>query len=199
MIETKVLVGWMLSVVLTLAPTRLASITKEDPQERADRLASISNDIVDIVFDGEEQPLFSGPRGREKSAVLVATFASHESGFFSRGVDLGTSRGDGGSSWCIMQLHIGKGRTAEGWTGPDLIADRKKCVRSGYHIMRSAIKMCGGPEEDRMAAYISGRCDVAVAQSQDRYRHAMKLLRGHGLASYQKAAYNSLGLTTMVD
>lgn len=188
MIEINTLVGWMLSVVLTLAPARALLVSKEDPRENAARLASISRDIVEVVFDESEEPLFPGPRGREKSAVLVATYASHESGYFNRGVDLGTKRGDGGASWCIMQMHIGGGKTQEGWTGKELIEDRKKCIRAGYRVMRSAWKTCKGPDEDRMAAYISGKCDVAVDQSRGRYRHAMSLLKAHSLAAYEATA-----------
>lgn len=186
MIEINTLVGWMLSVVLTLSQSKHPTTPAEDAIERLVRMESISKDIIDVVFDPAEEPLFPGPRGREKSAVFVATYASHESGRFNKNVDLGKARGDGGSSWCIMQLHIGAGKTAEGWTGKELIADRQKCVRAGYHVMRSAMKMCKGPEEHKMAAYISGRCDVARTQSQERYKHAMRLFKGNSLAAYSK-------------
>lgn len=184
MIGMNTLVGWMFSVVLTLAPPTSPYAKGEDPAERAVRLQSIAEDISEVVFDADEEPLFPGPSGHEKSAVFVATYAAHESGQFFKGVDDGTKRGDSGSSWCIMQMHIGRKKTLEGWTGPEIIQDRRKCVRAGYHVMKIAMKKCKGSEESRMAAYISGSCDKAVGEAKKRYRHAIQVFKTNTLDKF---------------
>lgn len=183
MIDLNTLAGWMMSILVTLSPLDRKiyhSNDVETPIEKKERLEMISKDIIEIVFDDNERPLFDGPQGRLKSAVYVATWSSHESGGFRKGVDVGLSRGDKGSSWCMMQLHIGKGKTAEGWTGEDLVNDRKKCIRAGYHLMRQSMGQCRKMNErNAMAAYASGRCNVGITISQKRYDHMMRVYNQH--------------------
>lgn len=186
MIYTQVLTSWLLSILVSLSPLdkKVEPRDYEGSYTKELRLESISRDIVSVVYDEEEKPLFAGPDGREKSAIFVATWASHESGGFAKTVDDGTKKGDHGSSWCIMQLHIGKGKTVEGWTGKELIEDRRKCIRSGYRVMKQSWNTCKGDPSERMAAYISGRCDVSRTDSRFRYGHAMKIYKKNSFRSF---------------
>lgn len=128
--------------------------------------------VANVAMDDAEAPLFGGPRGREMTALFLDSIASFEGGY-GRRVDLGLLRGDKteehpeGRSWCQMQINIGGGKTPEGWTGKDLIADPEKCVRAGLHQLRQSSKDCRaapylfewtkeGP--DLFSEYTTGRC-----------------------------------------
>lgn len=186
MIDLNVLTGWMLTMLVTMSPTGKTYNPPdvEDPAATRVRLESISRDIVSVAFDEKEVPLFPGPHGRELSAVFIAASAAAESGGFLKSVDSGTKQGDHGRSWCIMQINLGKGKTPEGWHGNDLIKDRKKCIKTGYRIMRSSMATCKGNVRDSMAAYLSGNCRVGIVSSRSRYDHAMKLYRKYPLQKF---------------
>jgi hypothetical protein len=190
MIDLNFLAGWMMSVLVSLSPLNMKTYQAADTEtvvEKKERLESMAHDIVEVVFDDAETPLFHGTNGRLKSAVFVATWASHESGAFRKGVELGSNRGDRGTSWCIMQLHIGNKKTVEGWTGKELIEDRKKCIRAGYHAMQRSLAACHGvPERDAMAAYASGKCDAGVGLAQRRYDQSLRLYTKYSFEKYSK-------------
>jgi hypothetical protein len=155
----KQVIAWMTSMLTALAPADRA-IEAEDQSARSARIEQIAADIVDVVYDPNEKPIFGGKWQRERTAATVAVFAAEESVNFAPSVDQGLTRGDTGRSWCIMQMNIGTKKTSEGWTGPDLIKDRKKCIRAGLHALRRSYWTCSQNREDeRFAAYASGRCD----------------------------------------
>lgn len=149
----------------------------ESPAERQSRIESIAADFAEVIYDPEEVPIFMGPKGREQSAVIGATFAVEEGMNLSRGVDTGKILGDSGKSFCIMQINVGKGKTKEGWTGPDLIADRKKCIRTGMRMLRRSFWTCkANPIKERFAVYASGNCVVGRDISLRRWDRAMRQL-----------------------
>jgi hypothetical protein len=126
------------------------------------RYTEIASDLASVVYDPAEEPLYSGEGGRARTALLLASIAAHES-TFRADVEDGRARGDGGTSWCFMQLHIGSGKTVEGWTGQDVTADRKLCFRAGLHIARESFRMCKGlPANEMLSAYASGQCGRSV-------------------------------------
>jgi len=58
-----------------------------------------------------------------------------------------------------MQLRVGKGSTPEGWSHADLVADRTKCFRAGYRLLRRSIGACRRlPPLDWLSAYARGQC-----------------------------------------
>lgn len=176
---SQVIVSWLLSVMTTMSPLPPASDTHvngETAAEKQARFESIAQDIQEVIWDENETPMFQGADGREMSAIFVTTYAFYESSF-RKSVDKGTKLGDSGRSWCLMQLNLGKkGKTAEGWTGQDLVEDRKKCIRAGYHVMRRAMGACSKlPMAERMASYVSGNCDTKREVAAFRYRRAMSL------------------------
>lgn len=170
----------------------------ETSEEALSRYRSIANDALSVAFDPQEAPLFKGPYGRMRTAALILAVARSESGF-RKDVDFGLgphSKGDGGQSWCLMQVKLGmavKGRTKlrlsmqkEGvkyntddssWGGEDLISDRQKCFRAGLHIMRNSFLFCAHlPVEERLSSYTSGSCDNGKDSSKVRVGSAMRWL-----------------------
>jgi hypothetical protein len=147
------IITWLVAAMFAWTPAREA--------DRA-RYTEIASDLAAVVYDPAEQPLFPGSDGRARTALLLASIAAHES-TFRVDVEDGRARGDGGTSWCFMQLHIGSGKTVEGWTGQDVTQDRKLCFRAGLHIARESFRMCNGfPENEILSAYASGQCGRSV-------------------------------------
>jgi hypothetical protein len=151
------IITWLVAAMFAWAPAR--------ESERA-RYTEIASDLAAVTFDEEETPLFAGESGRAETALLLASIAAHES-TFRKDVDDGRVRGDSGRSWCFMQLHIGGGKTVDGWTGQDLIADRRKCFRAGLHIARWSFHTCTGiPLGEKLSAYASGSCGKSAESRQ---------------------------------
>jgi hypothetical protein len=147
------IINWLVAAMFAWTPAK-------EP-DRA-RYTEIASDLAAVVYDPAEAPLFSGPDGRAKTAALLASIAAHES-TFRADVEDGRARGDGGTSWCFMQLHIGSGKTVEGWTAQDVTSDRKLCFRAGLHIARESFRMCNGlAENELLGAYASGHCGRSV-------------------------------------
>jgi hypothetical protein len=147
------IITWLVAAMFAWAPAR--------ESERA-RYTEIASDLAAVVYDPAEQPLFYGDDGRAKTALVLASIAAHES-TFRPDVDDGRKRGDSGNSWCLMQMHIGAGRTIEGWNGHDLVSDRRNCFRAGLHIAQWSFRFCKAfPVQERLSAYASGRCGRAV-------------------------------------
>lgn len=164
---------WLVALITTLAPLDRASPDREFPgwtetvEERRARYVGIASDLEAFVFDPETKPAFGGDGGRARTAALLLAIAYHESGF-AKDVDLGpcyrglrgrSSRCDSGMSACLLQIHLGNGKTPEGWTQADLFADRKKCFAVGLRLVRGSLGACRQlPLRDRLSAYASGSC-----------------------------------------
>src|SRR5262249_12252982 len=118
----------------------LKSHYREAEPEARSRYEAIAHDIAKVALDDNEVPLFAGEDGRTQTALLLASIASFESQFRAD-VDLGKARGDNGVSWCVMQVQV-HGKTAEGWTGQDLIEDRTKCIKTGLHLIQYSFNWC---------------------------------------------------------
>lgn len=172
---------WLFGILALAAPLDRASPDREFPgfeetvDERSARYTSIAADLERFVFAEETKPVFAGPHGRARTAALLLSIAYHESGF-AKDVDVGpcyrgksgkSSRCDSGMSACLMQLHIGDGKTAEGWTQADLFADRTKCFAAGLRLVRGSFGACRAlPLRHRLAAYASGSCAHGHAASE---------------------------------
>lgn len=183
----ELLIIWILNVMTSVAPPHREHFEAEAKESYAQadvRYREIAEAIVDASFDENVQPAFPGPRGRASTAMLVATTFFMESGF-RRDIDLGTSRArlrrsglnDHGRSWCMGQINLGITRvpdperpgtlketsaatTINGWTGPELLADRRKCVAATINVLRLSMGACANlPPMERLAVYASGTCD----------------------------------------
>lgn len=155
--QNSILLVWLVSAMLrwTLPETQHEAATA--------RYTEIAQDAVDVAFDPEEPPLFKGPNGKIETVALMLSIASYESSF-SEDVDRGVMRGDGGRSWCLMQINVGKDRVLMtgdvyargrdlGWSGPDLVEERQRCFRTGLHMMRESFRICRD-----LSLYTTGRC-----------------------------------------
>jgi hypothetical protein len=137
---------------------------KETVEDRQDRYSSIERDMIEVVFDENEDPLYPGPTGRLQTLIDMNAIADHESGY-RLDVDLGVgkyARGDHGTSVCLMQVNLDKGFVhvgSEVWSDKDLLSDRKKCFRAGLARMKESRKKCSyNPGWAQYAAYASGSC-----------------------------------------
>ena len=184
----ELLVQWIFVLMQGLVPANAAEnasgAVRETSEARLVRYQEIAQAAVTVAFDPSVKPLpeFRGEFARLKTLVLLITIASEES-TFNRDVDLGLDRknkgkNDGGESWCMMQIHLkdsdkypNRARTVDGWTGPQLVADREKCFRAGLKLMRWHMKDCNRlPREERLVGYTHGRCTSRAGRSRARYR-----------------------------
>ena len=134
-----------------------------------------------MALDENEASLFDGEGGRSETALLLLSVASYESAFNAR-VDDGTRRGDHGLSYCLMQIRVGEGATREGWSGKQLVEDRKRCFRAALHILHASFTACRRlPIDDRLSAYASGHCFADARISRSRVFRARSWWESHAL------------------
>lgn len=174
--------AWLLSLMTwTLPPERVVPLISLDARretvaERTARYGAIAADIVDVVWDDAEPPLFRGDAARERTATVLLGLTRYESDWH-KDVDTGVTRGDHGRSWCIGQVLLdanGEKTTAEGWTGPDLVADRKKCLRVVLRMARESFRACSSlPVSERLALYARGSCDSEEGRRLSRTRMSL--------------------------
>lgn len=152
----------MVSIMLAISPINPKFETE---QEHAARMEQIAQDIVFVTYDPAEAPIIPlKDNARRLSTMLVFEVARHESSFYYN-IDQNKGkkpRGDKGNSWCMMQINIGSGKTSQGWTGPEIIADRQKCIRAGYQYMKRSFGACRRyGQQYGLSAYASGTCNKA--------------------------------------
>lgn len=99
-------------------------------------------------------------------AEWLAAIAYRESTFEARAV------GDHGGSFCWAQIHLPRGaKTAEGWSGADLVEDPSKCATVALRTLRASFARCARlPMERRLAAYARGFCESESGQRISRDR-----------------------------
>lgn len=187
---------------------------RESEEEALIRYRSIVRDAMAVAYDPSEPPLFvqrryaggkvevsEDPIGRAKTLALMLAIADSESGGYRRDVDFNIgprARGDGGRSWCLMQVQLSKpgpdGRTStrialkgdqyeyvysksKGYGGEDLIADRRTCFRVALHMARESFRACSRlPVEERLSIYAGGDCEKGRGPSRVRVGKAIRWL-----------------------
>lgn len=180
-----IVVAWLVHLMMLWAPPEHRSKTyipeaKETTEQATKRYIEIAQAVVDVAYNPEEAPIVTmkdESKARAHSALLMLSIALMESGL-RRDVDFGIGkqgRGDGGRSWCLMQIQLGPGKVPDsdpevgGWTGKDLVADRRKCFRTAMRMIRRSFTACqANPFPHRLAAYASGSCDKGHAESASR-------------------------------
>ncbi len=172
---------------------------RETPEDGLARYHEIARDVISVAYDPSETPIFPGPYGRAKTTAMMLSMSDYESGY-RKDVDTGEgedARGDGGKSWCMMQIQLGlavHGRTAiriktdgpyfawttkksEGWGGEDLVRDRQACFRAALHIIRESFVVCRGlPLNEKLSMYASGNCTDGREASRIRMDQAIRWL-----------------------
>lgn len=143
-----------------LVAAMMAWTTGRSPA-REPYVRTVADAVLDVALDPAEPPLFSGPQGRARTALLLAAVAAKESGLDPR-IQAGRcapGECDGGAAHCLMQIHPGAGivLVGDGWgyaragtpreevyRGRDLTADLGACFRVGTHMLRTALRRSGG-------------------------------------------------------
>jgi len=177
MVNETAITAWALRVML-------GWVSPPSTEAEMERLRGIARDAAVVAFDETEKPVFPGAQGRLKTLSLMLGIASYESDGFLAVTDSGERRGDSGSSWCLMQIHLPGGvkispkgqfyQYGVGWTGRDLVNDRQKCFRMGLHIARESIQAC-----KNLSVYSSGKCrrDDSEPKARERYARAKLVWR----------------------
>lgn len=229
--------AWIFSFILAVAtPGRPQHIPEavESIDDGTLRLQSIADDIATVVWDENEKPIFKDSQGRARTAAVLLSIILYES-TFRKDVDTGVgahARGDGGKSWCLMQINIGKGKTKpyntiehrfalpvckenqgpcesapktpidgqrlvsvgqkackvrycdpanevrDGYSGEELVTDRKLCISEGLHILQTSL--CTAlPVSEWLRSYASGSCEKGSEASQIRMHTAINWFNRH--------------------
>lgn len=175
------ILSWAVAFMVAWAPPGRSKFAEaiETPDEGSARYAEIAKAATKVAYDPDTRPLFGGARGRAQTVALLLSIAYHESGF-RRDVDLGLgklARGSGIDS-CLLQIRVGSGRTADGWSHHDLVSDREKCFRAGLALVRRSFSACRRLDpRDWLGAYTRGRCVANEPSSRSRVGLARKAPR----------------------
>lgn len=171
---------WLLAAMIVFSPPGRAtflSVAQESKDSALARYEQIAEVIAQVALDPEEEPIVS----RRYTAALLLSLTFHESAGWRRDVDLDIDRvrmgrhgwQDHGRSWCLGQHNLGLRcgpdgkcdsveKTAEGWSGRDLVEDREKCIRATLHAARKSFGTTQGmPFGERLTVYASGNNESA--------------------------------------
>jgi hypothetical protein len=156
----------------TLLPWVLAASSLLAPNRSHERLGEAIVARVEA-----EPPLFKDDDDRMKTTAFLVAVAFRESSL--RHDAVGDRVKGKPTSFCAFQIHLPWGRkTAEGWTGEDLLEDPDKCVAAAYRMLRISVRTCAAHP---LAWYAEGPngCSSTRAQriSRDRLALARRLVR----------------------
>jgi hypothetical protein len=155
------LLAWVVAASSLLAPAR----------QHEELSTAITNRVE------AEPPLFKGDEDRHRTAAFLVAIAFRESSL--RAAAVGDHVKGKPTSFCAFQVNLPWGRkSAEGWTGQDLLEDPEKCVTTALHMLRISMRVC---PQHPLAWYAAGPagCESPRAQriSRDRMAIAQRLLR----------------------
>lgn len=172
-------VSWLTATMIAAAPLsrfspgRVNQSAVESAEDATARYGDLAEAVARVAYDPDEPPLFAGPHGRAKTALLLLSVAYHESGF-RRDVGTGELRGDHGRSCSYFQFNIGTGTNLAGHTCDDLLASHEVAARDALKLVRVAMRTCIRLSvPNRLSMYVSGRC-VPHRQAKARYTTAMR-------------------------
>lgn len=107
----------------------------------------------EVAYDENEAPLFTGPDGRYKTALLLLSIAYRESRWNPRALN---PDGDAG----MMQT---RALWWDGHTRDEILNDPVLGYRVGLHALQHLRSVCGGPARNWLGAFASGKCGGAPA------------------------------------
>lgn len=120
-----------------------------------------------IVKVAEAEPLFDGDAAR--TAALLVSVAWHESRLKPDAVS------KNGQWVCLYQVdkrHLDDPKKA--------LDDPETCTRAAMKILRASLASCAArPGDERLAMFMSGRCDKGLPESRYRMFLARQLLAKH--------------------
>lgn len=203
--------AWLLLAMSIWAPPPKYPVG-ETKEQHALRREQIAHDFYDVAAEPLERPLFAGPRGRLLTAAFMLNWIVEESGGYHLFVDNGKWRGDSkdntfnGTSWCLGQHNIGGGRTPSwnikhyrvalptdppeeveiGYTGPELVKNRKKCARATLRAFHHSVQECKKHniqstttiDPDTFSVYASGKCQ-RMEVTKLRYSRFLSFVKAH--------------------
>lgn len=203
------IVTWILSTLLMLSPYQSSVergfIYRYQPDLSKDahyvRMRSIAEDFYEVVDTSKPLPGLS----KRDTLRLGLSIAYFESGY-QKDVDLGLGRwgkGDHGKAFCLMQIETGgdDGHVpvvdpeVKEWTGKDLLADRKKCIKAGYAALRQSMGACSLQKDSEgkplkgsalISAYTSGTCKENEPAARSRWGFAWRGKIGRDMPKWPK-------------
>lgn len=117
--QIEALTHYILTAMLSWTPIQNFTMHGEAEDHARARLQDIASDIASVFTDSNEAPVFSGPTGRVRSALLLASIGSFEGGWqqFVEEGDCnktgykadGRGSCDGGFAFTSWQIHIAGG------------------------------------------------------------------------------------------
>jgi hypothetical protein len=140
-------------LVLTAALTTRGVLASEHAR-------SLADDAAEVVAGAEEQPLFPGSDGREKTARLLIVWAAHESAGHVNILGDCTNPSKKSVETCNS---IGRMQTSKAWiheigfTSSEVLASGRLSLRIGLEVMRRLRDQCGSVRSG-LRAYASGSC-----------------------------------------
>lgn len=167
-------VAWLVAAMTKWAPPEAVTYKGgrfESGEDRAARYEATAGSVSNVVYGLGYAPITRGAAARAQDAGLALSIAGYEAGQYALDVDDGTRTGDGGRSFCLMQVNFSwRSRTPQGWTGPDLVGakNRERCFEAGLDLVRESHEECGKlAAPDWLSGYTTGAC-------QPREPHAAK-------------------------
>ena len=119
-----------------------------------------------IAEQAEQDPIFTGAEGTERTAALLVSLAWFESRFDP------DAMGDHGKAFGLYQVQAGGDR------GPRLLGDARAATESATWEIRRSFQACRRqPFEERLAFYASGSCSKGIPHSKHRIELAQRLLK----------------------
>jgi hypothetical protein len=147
--------AWVVGLLVALEPSAPWRGTYEKTAEAIARVA-------------ESEPLFDN-NGEERTAALLVAIAWYESRLKPN------AKSTDGQFYCLYQVH--KNHLADPKKALD---DPEVCTRAAVKILRDSLRLCAKrPENERLAAYMSGVCDRGGVESKYRMFLASKLMKEH--------------------
>ncbi len=185
---------WLLDATLSWQPT--FSVNTKSVQETAPEHLRRRREIAASVWIAAKDPstpiLFSGPYGRELTALFVLGIWKAESHFDIRVdkfhcIDLPKGSCDSGSAYCLGQVHP-KDVPQLGYSGIEMQTDNVKCAKATIYRLASA-KAGTSKEEnpaDRFCAYATGHFETPCPTMRLRYSYASSWSKHHPVTSDMK-------------
>jgi hypothetical protein len=163
MIKVIMLASYLLTAMNNWVPQSDLSFY-EKASDTDTRYMNIALAIAEAALDPSNEPLFDGEDGRVKTALVLASTASWESGYNKR-VMLCKKVGDNGQAFGLWQTHSGRKKTC---------GDIKAAAVIAMEMIRTSMTACKSlPLKYQMAAYTNGHC-CRSSHSADRMGRGLK-------------------------